>query len=376
MNVDIPFEENMYLQSLIKTKLKFEDNDKLFKYDYAQRNTFKWLPYEKSSRAQLPESGTKLFTFMKDNYPFIDNVLTYMSQHTVYSITHKDDEPLQISLHGKDGIVYSISRKRSIQELKGYYYIELDTGDFGHFGAAYFDGSVLKVYDSMAIPEYEVNTYTYEFVDILNHRLLFNGLLSMDNVVEDFCKDASICRSMEITGGTATIPNLYMKSFKQQKIRVPNLRVKDISFYKFYNMYGVDNQNSFCYMWALLYLWVNVFSDYDFPSIHKRICELKILPIVYIKSFVYWLIRFFKNDPNVITNDMKFFIDNIYFDKNFYLITSNSTEYSNDGTFNSNNLIFYIYELQINKRLSISKPNDVVMNAFKTVLVELDAINS
>ena len=192
--------------------------------------------------------------------------------------------------------------------------------------------------------------------------LYFNLDSTQFTTILDNNKDSNYI--MEITGGTPNVFNVYLHNLCKEDVR--------FGFKPLYDMFGVDNQNQFCYMWAILYLWVNIFNPGNFPFsfIHKQICDHQIIPVQFIKSFVYWLIYFFRQEKSVLTEQMEDILSDTYFNRHFYQITSNGTTYGKNGTFNCYNTTYTLYNLIIPGRTPPYKmsPIDVVFNCFDTTL--------
>lgn len=107
--------------------------------------------------AFLPDSGTKLFTMVKDYTPWIDNILKYLSK----AINPKNSIYLMFCIEHEHGItkpVLTKFNKGRMTEIKtppvlhdgDLFYIELDQKSFGHFAAVKYTKNTIYIYDSMS----------------------------------------------------------------------------------------------------------------------------------------------------------------------------------------------------------------------------------
>lgn len=104
-------------------------------------------------------------------------------------------------------------------------------------------------------------------------------------------------------------------------------------------IYGPDNQNHFCYIWALLYIMCDTFG-----TIIDFIVNHDIVPAFFIKTFIYYVIlKFDDNDLKVENYD--FYPVKGYFKTFIKTITSNSSSYQK--VYDTKEKQFSIYSLDI-----------------------------
>ncbi len=205
---------------------------------------------------------------------------------------------------------------------------EYDEGSFGHYGAMFFNGiDTIHIFDSMMKSvNNKIQLSAYNFRDIFVKKLFdTTGLYFVNDL---YTEQSTKIYSLEITGGSYNVMNpLISKS----KARYAN------SFKQY--VLGVDNQNQFCYMWALLYIiinGINIIKEkknqplYSFIDLHELIIEKNIIPVVAIKSFILLLLKYYM--PIVSTQEYRHVCDLLitepFFIENFNKIITNNISYN------------------------------------------------
>jgi hypothetical protein len=215
---------------------------------------------------------------------------------------------------------------------------EFDEDDFGHYGAMFFNGvDTIHIFDSMMrSTNNRVNTSSYNFRDIfINNLFNTTGLNFVNDLYTDESKNIY---SLEITGGSYNVKNPLIST---------HIYHRENSFKQY--ILGVDNQNQFCYMWALLYIIVNgvniikekknqqnqqngkpPLNIVSFIDLHDFIIKNTIIPVVAIKTFILLLLQYYT--PNIDKVRYKqasnLLIEEPFFIQNFNKIVTNNINYN------------------------------------------------
>jgi hypothetical protein len=270
-----------------------------------------------------PDNATQIFTHIYNNTQyrifekFIDDICV-KSYTAVIHITTVDDNPGRLStvklyIPNANSAGYTMKKIPSTKSLSIddiyqmgittiaflFEYSPVPDAQFGHYGAAIYDCNspdILCIFDSMMNTDVDDDTpseYGPIFASIIKDDVILFDYAGYTNprVVYDLYRipntDAG-AYPLELTGGVIESPNLY----------IDNMHIGNKQRINRY-MYCTDNQNQFCYMWAFLYLTIKLSPRYergnglvsrnipDFAIFHKRICDLKIIPLVIIKTFVF-----------------------------------------------------------------------------------------
>jgi hypothetical protein len=364
---DLPFELNTPLKNKVASFVDDTAGDTEAAFNIqsedfdAEQKTFIKIFGPGTPYAFLPDSGTKLFTAVKDHTPLLDNILLFLQKNAegkkIYTISYSDSD-ITFTKYFNDKITYPKTIKPKINDLFFFEYFQ--GNEFGHFAAGYLtllDGKkMLILYESMSLPDREINSYIETFTDIFQ-----KNVMEVDGVYADMYRGQG-AYSMEVTGGTPDVFNTYLHGICSEE--------KVFGFHAMYDMFGVDNQNQFCYMWAIVYLWCCVFNGYAFDELQQRICEQQMIPVVFIKSFIYYMLLFFRQEDIVITSDMEFLLKSEYFIKHFYQITSNALTYGPEGTFNCTNSIYSLYDISFQIVDKLLTPNTLIYYALQSTLID------
>lgn len=290
----------------------FTDDDKL---DNIQKLMHKINPYTLG-----PDKASYIFNNYKDNSSMLDNILYNVSKvqkgviyHVIGKMVRKID----------NGIVSCIRIKKILLNNNDSIYLEsIDDDSFGHYGVFKKIDSNIYFFESMfQRKSYVISPYYDKFINIIKKR--FN----ISNVICDFPTNKENY-SLQLTGGSLYVENEFINN---------NSNIWGVYQY----IFGPDNQNHFCYIWSLIYL---IFSRDDFKNFITFMINKDILPIVFIKMYIYYVILQYDNNIQKI---QKFDIYPIkgYFNNFITKIISNSDKYSQ--VYNLDNNIFNIYDINV-----------------------------
>jgi hypothetical protein len=271
-------------------------------------------------------------------------------------------------------------------------YVEYSEGTFGHYGVFYFDGQKLFFFDSMmrsyvdtdgkltAAIRTEQNklyldkassTLLEEHPFTLNDKYynFFNN--DNDNIINTYTNEKTIYTyiisdyfskfmdyvtkcfeiseypiyfdfpkvkngfSMEITGGSFAVPNYNIteneKKFALLKLNTDAQKIYIENNIKNYIL-GPDNQNQFCFIWSIYFIFIRWFTEFTFSKIINDIHTNDLIPVFIIKRFLYLVIfklpfarNSWKTKTEYIYNQIK---KSILFETYFRYVMSNSVKYS------------------------------------------------
>jgi hypothetical protein len=316
-----PLEENYLLQSQTGIEGEYDDIQQFIMKKY-------------SKLYLLPDNANFIFSHMKNNTYFIDDILINMSnefQNRIHVFQCANEGLYNNYLFDKGVKVEDKIRF----ENKDIFYIEYYECDyFGHYGACQIVDNILYIFDSMMNPEPRITNdedYSLEFVHIVRNE----SKIPIKKIVKD-CHYTGY--SMEVTGGCLDVENYYIKSTNQDWI-------KDMKYL------GVDNQNQFCYMWAILYILYKS-KNKSFPELLTNVCKNKIIPLVVIKTFIFNILKLMIPKCTYLQKYLTPF-----FFAHFFTFTTNAIEYDLDinnekSIFNDKNNKFEICSINlINKEI-------------------------
>ena len=146
--------------------------------------------------------------------------------------------------------------------------------------------------------------------------------------------------SMEATGGNIDLLSPYID------IDIPFSQAQKEWCIKFQTLCS-DNQNQFCYIWSILYmlckvLFLKKISKTDWTQFIKKICRIRLLPLVVIKLFIKLSIGIMPAEIQQIWKTIPLLRDY------FGIITTNATTYNE--SFNMANSDFGLYNITIKSR--------------------------
>jgi hypothetical protein len=212
---------------------------------------------------------------------------------------------------------------------------EYDEGTFGHYGTMFFDGvDTIYNFDSMMHSKSGTVELEYNFNDIFIKKL-FIIPPGMNFTNDIFTDPTTNIYSLEITGGSYNVENPLI-TYNNPDPEIEN--EKKFNAFKQY-IIGVDNQNQFCYMWAILYILLtgtNLIKQKNnqpvisFIDLHQKIILNKTIPVVAIKIFILILLRYYEPllDNGYNEHIRLPLIRDTYFMKNFRKFISNSIYYN------------------------------------------------
>lgn len=264
----------------------------------------------------FPDNATKIITqiYNNEDNPVFEKFFNDISINSNTAIVHiktiDNHDPLlrenRVDIFCK-GKKKNIKNKISVNEFKDKntidalaifieYKDDIDA-DFGHYGASIynFDENPDKIFmfDSMMKTDSgnrKPSAYCKIFENIIKNDILTFDYLGYTNPKIKFdiyrTIDSVGVYPFEITGGALEIANDFIDDMIEENKSKINRYI-----------HCSDNQNQFCYMWAFLYLSIKL-SKYNklyevshdtsnFKKFHKKMCKLKIIPLVMIKSFIF-----------------------------------------------------------------------------------------
>lgn len=166
-------------------------------------------------------------------------------------------------------------------------FLEYDQESFGHYCSAFVEGKKIFIFDSMLrFGEKDDDSYNEVFQKIIcdnfgKQEFVVNFDLSESKQFKQ--KNLIIPFSLEITGGSfnVSIPHIYRQKRAKKEWKLASY------------ILGPDNQNQYCYMWAIFHLMCKVFSHESqdmFVSIVQKIIDHDVVPVFFIKSLIIGVI--------------------------------------------------------------------------------------
>lgn len=355
-----------------------------------------------------PDNATKIFTQIYNNEDnrifehFFNDISTNSNTAVVYIKTIDDrDDPVNrenrvyVFFNGKQ---YSSKTKLSVNHLKVKWginalaiiieYSDSINAAFGHYGGAIYDfnesADKLLMFDSMMNTDSnddEASLYSTIFTEIIkNEVFVFDYLGNADpQVIFDIYRtpDSIDSYPLEITGGAIELENYFIE----------NKKLKNKSKINRY-IHCTDNQNQFCYMWVFLYVSFKLCKYYkqvkgrntsNFIGFHKKICKLKCIPLVIIKTFIFntFYLDYIKSIPIIekcleLANPAKYALaEECFFMRYFKTLTALDTIYPDASSKNSKMRLYSIENLNSidNTQTQYKSIFDVVLNMYTSITI-------
>jgi len=240
----------------------------------------------------------------------------------------------------------SSSKRIDISSLTNMtvFFCSIDENDSGHYGIFIFDPAKkneMFYYDSMLRSNEQEEGKNY-YLDQFRHKLSKYFVLPSTLKI-DFPSgiyDEANIYSMEATGGNIDLLSPYID------IDIPFSQAQKEWCIKFQTLCS-DNQNQFCYIWSILYmlckvLFLKKISKTDWTQFIKKICRIRLLPLVVIKLFIKLSIGIMPAEIQQIWKTIPLLRDY------FGIITTNATAYNE--SFNMANSDFGLYNITIKSR--------------------------
>ena len=262
----------------------------------------------------FPDNASKIVTqiYNNDTYPVFEKFMNDLSINSNSVIIHiktidgkKRRNTVNIFYNGYQ-YHYTQKNKISVSKIKDKWncntisiiieYNDSIDAAFGHYGGVIYDynNDINKIYmfdsmmgtdDDIALP----SEYSRIFAEIIKNDIFifdYNGKTDPQIVYDIYRSPDSVgVYPFEITGGALDLPNEFIENAKLTNKSKINRYI-----------HCSDNQNQFCYMWVFLYLSLKL-SIYNtklkgrdrsnFVRFHKRICSMKLIPLVIIKTFIF-----------------------------------------------------------------------------------------
>lgn len=171
---------------------------------------------------------------------------------------------------------------------------------FEHFAAFYFHDGQLEVFDAMQCVEDQCHFFSHytTFFGFLGTQI-FDVPKNKVRVLQ--CPRAPKGFSLQLTGGTANLPNYVKEALERGQI--------DEGYAHRLRLQSTESQNHFCYLWAVWYLHLRLL-NMNFTDVVTYIAKNNIDPLFIIKKYAYCLFHSTRMVENVPEEYRDFFNHN------------------------------------------------------------------
>jgi hypothetical protein len=289
-----------------RTRSEFEDSYSV-PYEIATNSTLDKIQkfsLKISPQALCPDKASNIFSDYKDDSSMIDDILYNISKVSNVTIYHIISHTKTMVRKITNSKIQTIRSRKIVLQENDIVYLECNEGLVGHYAACKYRNNILYFFESMFQKKGKVVDSPY----YSKYSKILKSVFTISKIVCDF-PNATNNFSLQLTGGSFYVQNDMIKS---------NSGMWGVYQY----IFGPDNQNHFCYIWALLYIMLD-----DFGHMIEMIIQNDIVPAFFVKTFIYYVILKFNNNGVKVIKYDRYPTKN-YFRTFFQTITSNSPKFS------------------------------------------------